>query len=324
MEANPLVSVCIPVYNADAYLQDCVASVMDQSYKNIEIIIVDNGSADGSLDLARSFNYPNVTIEVEPSRGASKARNKALTMARGKYIQFLDADDRLSPDKIEEQVKILEAAPGKLALCSTVHFFDGEPLNKFKPSPYEEQFLYDTNDPVAFIINLWGGNNFKGSMIQPNAWLIPRTIITAAGGWNESLTLDDDGEFFSRIILHSGGIRRTGGLNYYRKFKSSANNLASVNNEDSANSAFHAVLLKRRHLFSQDRSESAKKAIYLQLRYLSIRYYRKYPALYKRAEAELGNFDHYHFVPIFGGRVINFIAQHISWKLARILQTIVR
>jgi glycosyltransferase involved in cell wall biosynthesis len=323
VETGPLVSICIPVYNAASYLEDCLRSITEQSYKNIEVIAIDNGSTDESLDIITNYKGQNIITGREPGKGAAKARNKALKLAKGKYIQFLDADDLLSADKITKQVSALEAEPGKLAVCSTIYFFDNNLADNIGPTEYDEQFLYDTNDPVSFMINLWGGNTFKANMVQPNAWLTPMELIARNGLWNETLTLDDDGEFFARMVLNSAGVVKTGGFNYYRKHRKSFNNLSSQQSRPALQSAFQAILLKKQALFYHTRSEPAKKAIYKQLKELAIRCYHYYPELYQEIDKELREFDNYEFLPLMGGRLINLISKNFGWKMARRIQLLI-
>lgn len=315
-------SVCIPVYNAAKFLEDCIQSVLNQTYSNLEILLVDNGSDDDSLSIAKSFTDKRVIVDVELNKGAANARNKLLSLVKGKYIQFMDADDMLSADKIESQVLALEKKKGHIAVCNTVHFFDNEPLSKFKPSPYEEQFLYTTNAPIQFIINLWGGNNFKASMVQPNAWLVPDEIIKKAGTWNETLTLDDDGEFFSRVILNSKGIVKTAGFNYYRKYLFSKENLSSKINTEGLRSLIKSAFLKESLLFTMDSGKKAQKAIYMQLIELQIKCYLTEPALYDLLSLKLKQFPKWKFNPRLGGTFVNTMSKYFGWKFAKWLQRI--
>lgn len=216
---NPLVSVIIPVYNAAIYLGTCVESVIAQTWKNIEIIIVDDGSEDGSLQVARSYPANNIKVISQKNAGASAARNTGLKAAKGDYIQFLDADDLISPDKIEEQVHILNGSVSHLGLCNTQYFYDGEEHIRYNPR--ETWYYEDHSNPVDFLVKLYtiDAPGF-GGMIQPNAWLTPRALIEKAGPWYELRSPDDDGELFCRVILASDGIRYSSkGMNYYRRYR---------------------------------------------------------------------------------------------------------
>ncbi|MDB5122991.1 MAG: hypothetical protein JWP94_1120 [Mucilaginibacter sp.] len=217
----PLVSVIIPVYNAEKYLDSCILSVIGQTWPNIEIILVDDGSTDGSLNIIEKYrDAGNVKITRQKNQGAAAARNAGLRQAKGVYVQFLDADDLLSPDKIEAQATTLNNSLTHLAICRTVHFNEGE--NNTGDNEVDWWLHNDSNNPVDFLIKLYAGEEVLpgfGGMITVHAWLTPRELIDKAGLWNEELSLDDDGEFFCRVILASEGIKFSeNGFNYYRKF----------------------------------------------------------------------------------------------------------
>jgi len=97
---NPLVSVVIPCYNSQAYVGEAIRSALDQTHKNLEVIVIDDGSSDASLQVIKSFGQ-SVRWETGPNRGAPAARNRGAELARGEFIQFLDADDLLLPEKVE-------------------------------------------------------------------------------------------------------------------------------------------------------------------------------------------------------------------------------
>jgi len=106
---NPLVSVIIPVYNGEKYLREAIQSVLDQDYRPFEIIVVDDGSTDGSAEIARS--YPEVRYLFQENQGVSAARNTAIALAGGAFLAFLDADDRWAPNKLSAQVGYHQAHP---------------------------------------------------------------------------------------------------------------------------------------------------------------------------------------------------------------------
>lgn len=105
-----LVTVIIPVYNVEKYLSECIESIIGQTYNNIEIIIVDDGSSDGSREVAErlSRDYKNITVIAQANKGVSEARNNGLDRAHGKYVLFIDADDTIEPTFIEKHIKALE------------------------------------------------------------------------------------------------------------------------------------------------------------------------------------------------------------------------
>ncbi|HWZ35235.1 MAG TPA: glycosyltransferase [Mucilaginibacter sp.] len=312
----------MPAYNAGRYIAESIQSVIDQTYKNWELIIVNDGSTDDTQSIIARFEKDErIRSLVTSNAGASAARNRGLTEARGKYIQFLDADDLLSADKIEKQVNLLAGTTKHVAVCSTVHFPDGQDPESFKPSEYEELFLQNIQTPVDFLIRLWGGYDDNGSMIQPNAWLIPAEVIEKAGPWDEQLSLDDDGEFFARVILNSEGIVYTPGVfNFYRKQVGSLSGGRSLKNLESL---LKSALSKKRELLSRNNSGDARHAIYRQLYGVFLMSYPKYPAIYKAALKELPETAKKPKV-VLGGSVINTIAAIFGVRAALFLQHLKR
>ena len=101
-----LVSVIIPIYNSEKYLKECIASILKQSYENIEVILIDNDSKDKSQEIALSFKKEDSRIIVisKKNEGTSNARNKGIDISNGKYIMFVDSDDILEENAIENLV----------------------------------------------------------------------------------------------------------------------------------------------------------------------------------------------------------------------------
>lgn len=246
---EPLVTVIIPLYNAANYISQCIDSVLAQTWSNIEVIVVDDGSTDHSLQIAGQYKSDKVFIVTQENSGASIARNKGLELARGDYIQFLDADDILSENKIASQMYILNNSMDHIGLCNTVHFKDGEDFHK---APIvNEWFAVGTDNPVDFLLKLYAGDEVMpgyGGMIQPNAWLTPKKLIDKAGPWKEYKCPDDDGEFFCRVILESKGIRFSKeGINYYRKFNTNKS-LSSQRTREATENIYETIELKYKYL----------------------------------------------------------------------------
>jgi glycosyltransferase involved in cell wall biosynthesis len=247
--SRPLVSIIIPLYNAEKYIAATIQSALDQTWPNKEIIIINDGSTDNSLLVARQFTNENVKVLSQENKGASIARNYGLAEAKGEYIQFLDADDLLSSNKIEAQMNKLIGHYGYVGLCVTMHFQDGE-----DPLSYEADHTWmaaGSDDPADFLIKLYGADLIGpeyGSMVQPNAWLTPKALIDRAGPWNEMRCPDDDGEFFCRVLLAGNGVKYANdAVNYYRKF-TRANNWSAQKSYDASNNVLQSNLLKAKHL----------------------------------------------------------------------------
>jgi glycosyltransferase involved in cell wall biosynthesis len=106
--AQPLVSVVVPVYNGARFILECMTSIVEQSYSNLEILVVDDGSIDGSVEIIESFiqehHQKNIRLFRQANAGSAAARNKGFIHSKGMYVAFLDADDSWFPNKIEEQI----------------------------------------------------------------------------------------------------------------------------------------------------------------------------------------------------------------------------
>ncbi len=120
MSENKLVSVIVPVYNVEKYLKRCVNSILNQTYRTLEIILVDDGSTDQSGKICDEYDKENISVKVvhKSNGGLSDARNFGLDIAKGKYVTFIDSDDWIREDYIEVLVKTLEYGNTKISACS--------------------------------------------------------------------------------------------------------------------------------------------------------------------------------------------------------------
>ena len=192
------VSIVIPCHNAAPWLAETLESALAQTWSEKEVILVDDGSTDGSRAIARPFEARGVRVLEQSNRGASAARNAGLRAARGDCVQFLDADDLLAPDKIAVQMERLRATPGRPVASGA--------WARFERDPSEAGFAEEPNwrdlSGIEFLLLHYEA----GWMMHPGAWLCPRTLLDEAGPWDERLTLNDDGEYFGRVVLAATGI----------------------------------------------------------------------------------------------------------------------
>ncbi|MGM1056437.1 MAG: glycosyltransferase family 2 protein [Bacteroidota bacterium] len=202
---NPLISIIIPSYNRANLISDTLNSVIAQTYLNWECIVIDDGSSDGTNSLIKEYIHRDKRIKyftkpVDLKQGASISRNYGLKKAAGDYIQFLDSDDILADNKLESQISLL--VPGEKFTISTckwgIFTFKDEPLKLF-----EEKRDYRSFDNVKDYFDLIGE---IGGYFPPHCFLVSKDLICFSGQWNENLTLNDDGEFFFRILLNSSKI----------------------------------------------------------------------------------------------------------------------
>lgn len=125
---TPLVSIIIPVYNVENYLDACLESVCNQTYKNIEVILVDDGSTDSSGRMCDDWSKKDDRIKVihKANGGLSDARNAGLDVATGEYIEGVDSDDAVSPEITEQLMKAVLENNAEIVICDLVHIFPGE------------------------------------------------------------------------------------------------------------------------------------------------------------------------------------------------------
>lgn len=116
---QPLVSIIIPVYNGEAYLKDCIENMLGQSYDNLDVIIVDDGSIDNSAAIAAQ--YPVTCIRLARNQGISVARNTGIDNAKGDFVHFMDVDDSINPDFYKEMVAALVETGADVACCGMIN-----------------------------------------------------------------------------------------------------------------------------------------------------------------------------------------------------------
>ena len=310
----PRVSIIIPCRNGARWLGEAIESCLRQSWTNLQIIVVDNGSTDGSLDLAKRYEARPVTVLTCEREGASAARNVGLKHADGDLIQFLDADDLLDADKIHRQVERLAAAPAASLASGAWARFARDPSEAvFTPEPVWRDFA-----PEEFLIASWLG----GGMMANFAWLTPRVVIERAGPWNETLSVNDDGEFFCRVALASSGIAFCADARgYYRS--ASAPTLSSRRDGEALASAFSAVDLSCRHLLQRCNSAAATKACathYQRFAYDAFPQAAELVAQAEKRAAELGGSD----LRAGGGPAFQMLARGMGWKLSKRAQLVWR
>ena len=207
--ATSLVSVVIPCYNCARWIQQCIASCLYQTYPNIEIIVVDDGSTDESVEVLKQFS-PHIRLEVGPNRGGNSARNRGFALSAGRYIQFLDADDYLEPDKIERQVGFLERTK------FDVVYGDWRYRRHLSDVRYSYLDKVEVSGSQQDILNsLLSGRWW----VAPGAVLYGRPVVELVGGWDEALRAAQDRDFFTSVALSGAKIGYQPGCCYiYRQY----------------------------------------------------------------------------------------------------------
>ena len=181
-----LISIIIPSYNVEDYIEECIHSAFAQTYKPIEVLCIDNNSTDNTWQKLKQLQetYPSLLIEKELKPGAPAARNKGLALSKGKWIQFLDSDDLLLPNKIEHQVSLIQNKPEVcfIAAASRKKHINGQSTISIPKQDHPFKSLFTTNLGITSS-NLWN-----------------KTYINQVSGWDESLKSSQEADLMFRLL----------------------------------------------------------------------------------------------------------------------------
>jgi len=310
---QPLVSIIIPIYNTEAFAADAIQSALDQTWPAKEIIAVDDGSTDRSAEVLKSF-APRIKVIEQENRGASAARNRARSHAQGEFIQYLDADDFLAADKIEIQMnRLLAESPGRIASSAWGRFYDLPQNPVFTTEP-----VWTDSDAIDWLINSWCG----GGMMPCHAWLTPRAVADQAGLWDETPCPNDDGEYFTRVLLNSSGVSFCEAARvFYRSGLSQSWSRGSQPNSHA--SVYRSLELCASHLLAREDSARTRAACATQFQRFIYGVYPNLPDLVRRAEEKVKEFAGSDPKPS-GGQLFQLTSKTLGWKTARRVQKAVR
>lgn len=196
-ESNPSVSVIIPSYNCERYIAETMESVLNQSFKDIELIVVDDGSTDNTREIVESFGHPVRLITQENARVCA-ARNHGLRQSRGKYICFMDHDDYWFPHKLETQLKIMENHPEAGVVYSEFLLWHPDRQGKWpSPSSLQPEGDLDAIDPEfsgwiyhQFLLDCW--------MLTSTA-MFRKEVFEKCGDFDVNLPYSEDWDLWLRI-----------------------------------------------------------------------------------------------------------------------------
>lgn len=146
---NDLISVIVNVYNGEKFIKKCLDSIVNQTYKNLEIIIVNDGSTDSTLSICNSYSDDRIRIITTQNQGLGLSRNTGIENANGEYLYFVDADDFIEPDAVEYLYKLIRTYNKKIATCETLKIYD---YNFTKKNKKEEICIKDAKEMIKEIL----------------------------------------------------------------------------------------------------------------------------------------------------------------------------
>ena len=263
----PLVSIVIPVYNRAEVIEETLKSVLLQSYKNLECLIVDDGSNDESISIIKEYEKRDNRIKLfhRPDnriKGANSCRNIGIENMNGEYVKFLDSDDIISFDLIEQQVNCLTNHKNRFAVCTSQFTYfknaiDGNAKLRF------EKLSRDYNSGYELLEDFGKFNLYY----PPHIYLVGRDLISKSGLWNESLLINQDGEFFTRILLNTEKVVHSSkGIAYYR-YGAGLENTGTINSSIKQHHLILSWILIETHIalscgdYNSNYTKNAKKVL---------------------------------------------------------------
>jgi glycosyltransferase involved in cell wall biosynthesis len=264
---KPLVSILIPAYNAESWIAYTLQSAIAQTWPRKEIIVVDDGSRDRTAEVVRRFASKGVAMLSTENCGLSAAQNHAFQFCQGDYIQWLDADDLLAPDKIERQLAALQEVDSRRILLSSpwAPFY-----YRTRHARFVRNSVWQDLSPVEWLLRKLGENLH----MQNATWLVSRELTEAAGPWDTRLHYDQDGEYFTRVLLASEGTRFVPGTGIFYRI-TRGNRVSYIGNSDKKkDSLLLTMKLHIQYLRSLEESERVRNAC---LAYMQTWYHIFYP-----------------------------------------------
>lgn len=217
MEHRPLVSVIVPVYNAEAYLEECLKSIINQTYEKLEILVVDDGSTDRSPEICDEFagRDSRVNVQHQKNAGAAAARKKGVLCAKGSYICFVDADDRAD-------ISMIENLLGHIGGCDmiTAGFYRGNGSGEYiRETDNLEEGIYDTEETMKyFIANMLAYKNRFEYGVLPFLWnkmYKAKILKSVIKNMKSEISFGEDTELLFRYILNCRAVQVTHMCLYY-------------------------------------------------------------------------------------------------------------
>ena len=307
------VSIIIPLYNSEAYIAQTIDSCLGQTHRDIEIIVVENGSTDKSYQVVKSIDDKRLSVFQIPTPNAAAARNYGYQKATGTYIIFLDADDVMAPNKIELQLKALSKKPkGFIACCAWAKF-----KTNTKEAIITPQKVWNIQNPIDWCLQSWMG---EGMMI-PGCWLIPKAVLEKAGLWDERLSLHDDGEFMCRVLLASkGNVFVENTVVYYRQQDNSLSR--DHTSKKAAESALLVYKSYQKEILKFQDSRLTRRALARNFSRFIYEYFPAHAQLINEAYREINELGVK--TPLVGSPSFKIIQRIVGFKLAIGLTSIKR
>lgn len=306
---NPLVSILIPAFNAGEWIVETLRSAIAQTWNRKEIIVIDDGSTDNTLALAREFASSNVSVVTQSNQGAAATRNNAFKLCQGDYIQWLDADDLLSPSKVSLQMQVVSEGQSPTTLLSSAWgwFMYRASRTEFIPTD-----LWNDLSPTEWLICKMENNLH----MQTATWLVSRELTESVGPWNPTLSVDDDGEYFCRVLLKSSKVRFVRDAKVFYRLSGVSSMSYIGRSEKKIEDQFRSMKLHIAYLRSLEDSERTRKACTKYLQTWLMYFYPERQDIVKEAERIASELGGRLEVPQLPWKY-NWLKSIFGWKVAK-------
>jgi glycosyltransferase involved in cell wall biosynthesis len=281
---KPIVSILIPAYNAEKWIFETLRSAVTQTWPNKEIIVVNDGSKDETLQVVQQFKTDGVKVVTQENQGAAAARNHAYRLSKGGYIQWLDADDVLSADKIARQMKVAEMIQDRYTLLSSEW---GSFLYRYHRAKFIPTQLWADLSPTEWLFRKLSQRIY----MQTSTWLVSRELTEAAGDWNTELGVDDDGEYFCRVLMASNGVRFVPGAKvYYRAVGPTSLSYLGESNRK-RDELWHSMKLHTKYMRSLEDTARTRSACVTYMQNFLPAFYPRRPDIVEEMQALAADLD---------------------------------
>ncbi len=311
MSNSQLVSIIISAFNAEKYLQETLDSVLAQTWHNLEVIVVNDGSTDSTMALAASYSCRGVIVLTQENKGQDAALNNGYIHCTGAYIKFMDSDDLINPEMIELQMKALDGTEDYVAYGEWARFYNDKP----QLADFTKLANWKDMNPVDFLTS-----QPLGPLLQCGIMLIPKKIIEKSGTWDERLILFNDTEFYTRVLLNSKGIKFSEGAKlYYRSGLKSS--ISAQRGRKFFVSTFLATNLMSEYLLPIENSKRTKELIANIYFNQYFEMYPRFPDLLLEHQERITELGGSSTVPD-GGKIFKLLMNIFGWKVAKRIQLV--
>lgn len=308
---SPRVSIVIPAYNVGLYIDDALQAALGQSLREIEVVVVNDGSVDDTADRIQRVRDRRLKYVFQENAGQSAAINRGVAESSGDFIKLLDADDWIHPEHVAAQLAALEGHPNAIASCRWGYF-----ACDFKQPAAESEYTNRSyRDPMRWLVD---SLTIDQGMMGGWMWLIPRTVWDKSGGYDRRLSLNNDFHFSIALALAAESVQYAPSAIYsYRTGVAGA--LSGSQGRNAMESALLTTTLGTDLLLAREDSAEIRQLCADRFQQWL---YQLYPEHFDLAEIATARIQQLggSTLPLRGGRALQVLLPVLGWKRVRRLQ----